>query len=228
MKRWFWLAILFIFYGLFLYQLWIFSHVLYWIRHNPQSSAFMQSQIDSLRENNPNATLQQTWVPYSQISEEMKRAIIVAEDSKFTQHNGFDYDSLQNAFIKNIRQRQLTTGGSTISQQLAKNLFLSADKTIGRKLQEAVITVMMENVMTKRRILEIYLNMVEWGNGIFGVEAAAQHYFGLPASLLTKKQATYLAAMVTNPRYYDENRDSQHLLKKKEIFLGRLHSVKIP
>lgn len=202
--------------------------MLYWNRHNPDNSAFMQSQLESLRENDPSATLQQTWVPYHQISYEMKRAIIVAEDSKFVRHNGFDYDALQNAFEKNIKQGKITAGGSTISQQLAKNLFLSSEQTIGRKLQEAIITVMMENIMSKRRILEIYLNIIEWGNGVFGVEAAAQHYFGLPASSLTKEQATYLAAMVTNPRYYDNNRQSQHLLKKREIFLGRLHSAKIP
>ncbi len=217
-----------IFYTVFLYQLWIFSHVLYWKRHNPENSAFMQSQLESLQENDPSAVLQQTWVSYNQISYEMKRAIIVAEDSKFVRHNGFDYDALQNAFKKNIKQGKITAGGSTISQQLAKNLFLSSKQTMGRKFQEAIITVMMENVMSKRRILEIYLNIIEWGNGVFGVEAAAQHYFSQSASTLTKEQATYLAAMVTNPRYYDNNRQSQHLLKKKEIFLGRLHSAKIP
>jgi monofunctional biosynthetic peptidoglycan transglycosylase len=228
LKHWLWRVILLVFYSVFLYQLWIFSHVLYWNRHNPDSSAFMQSQLENLQENNPSATLQQTWVSYHQISYEMKQAIIVAEDSKFTQHNGFDYDALQNAFKKNIKEGKITAGGSTISQQLAKNLFLSSKQTMGRKLQEAIITVMMENIMSKRRILEIYLNIIEWGNGVFGVEAAAQHYFGLPASSLTKEQATYLAAMVTNPRYYDNNRKSQHLLKKKEIFLGRLHSAKVP
>lgn len=226
--RWFWRALLLVVYALFLYQLWLLSHVLYWKHNDPPSSAFMQHQIKILRENNPEATLRHTWVPYRQISHEMKRAIIVAEDSKFLHHNGFDYASMQNAFKKNLAQGKITAGGSTISQQLAKNLFLSEKKSIGRKLQEAVITVMLETIMSKQRILEIYLNVIEWGRGVFGVEAAAQHYYGLSAASLTKQQATYLAAMVTNPRYYDNNRNSQHLLKKREVLLNRLHSAKIP
>ena len=188
----------------------------------------MQSQLKNLQEKDPAATLRHTWIPYRKISYEMKRAIVVAEDSKFLLHNGFDYDSIRNAFKKNLSQGKITVGGSTISQQLAKNLFLSEKKSIWRKLQEALITVMLETVMSKQRILEIYLNIIEWGNGVFGVEAAAQHYYGRSAASLTKHQATYLAAMVNNPRYYDDNRDSQHLLKKRDVLLSRLHSAKIP
>ncbi len=226
--RWFWRAALLMIYAVFLYQLWLLSHVLYWKHNNPPHSAFMQSRLETLEKQNPDAALKHTWIPYWKISYEMKRAIIVAEDSKFLQHNGFDYDAIQKAFKKNVSKGQITAGGSTISQQLAKNLFLSEHKSIIRKLQEAVITVMLETVMSKQRILEIYLNMIEWGNGVFGVEAAAQHYYGLSAASLTQHQATYLAAMVTNPRFYDENRDSRHLLKKKDILLGRLHSARIP
>lgn len=174
------------------------------------------------------AILHHIWVPYEQISFDMKRAIIAAEDSKFTQHNGFDFDSIHNASKKILKERKLVAGGSTISQQLAKNLFLSSKKTLWRKSQEAIITLMLENVMSKRRILEIYLNIIEWGNGVFGIEAAARHYYGIPAESLSAKQATYLASMVTNPRYYDYNRKSEHLLKKSEIILTRLNSAKIP
>ncbi|SEQ86163.1 monofunctional biosynthetic peptidoglycan transglycosylase [Nitrosomonas sp. Nm51] len=228
LKRWLWRLLLLVIYTLFLYQLWLFSHVLYWKHNNPPSSAFMQSQLKILREDNPAATLRHTWVPYRKISYDMKRAIIVAEDSKFLQHDGFDYESIRNAFKKNLSQGQITVGGSTVSQQLAKNLFLSEQRSLWRKLQEAIITVMLETVMSKQRILEIYLNMIEWGNGVFGVEAAAQHYFGQSAASLTKYQATYLAAMVTNPRFYDKNRNSQHLMKKRNVLLGRMHSAKIP
>ena len=188
----------------------------------------MQSQLKSLSINDPTVTLRHTWIPYQKISYEMKRAIIVAEDSKFVQHNGFDYESIQNAFKKNLSQGKMTVGGSTISQQLAKNLFLSEKKSLWRKFQEALIAVMLETIMSKQRILEIYLNIIEWGNGVFGVEAAAQHYYGRSAASLTKHQATYLAAMVNNPRYYDDNRNSPHLLKKRDILLNRLHSAKIP
>lgn len=188
----------------------------------------MQSQLNSLRERDPNAVLQHQWVPYRNISGAMKRAIIVAEDSQFVRHHGFDYAALRNALEKNIAQGRFTVGGSTISQQLAKNLFLSENKSILRKIQEAIITVMLEQVMPKQRILEIYLNVIEWGNGVFGVEAAAQHYYNQSAASLDVHQATYLAAMVTNPRYYDNNRQSQHLLKKRDILLSRLHSARIP
>ncbi|SES80326.1 monofunctional biosynthetic peptidoglycan transglycosylase [Nitrosomonas marina] len=228
LRRWFWRLFLLLIYMLFVYQLWLMSHVLYWKHNNPPSSAFMESRMKILREENPAASLRHTWVPYRKISYEMKRAIIVAEDSKFLQHKGFDYDAIRNALKKNLSQGQITVGGSTISQQLAKNLFLSEQKSVWRKFQEAIITVMLETVMSKQRILEIYLNMIEWGNGVFGVEAAAQHYFGRSSASLTKRQATYLAAMVTNPRFYDKNQNSPHLLRKRDILLNRLHSAKIP
>jgi monofunctional glycosyltransferase len=228
LKRWFWRFLFIFVYLLFLYQLWIFCHVLYWNNQNPTNSAFMQNQLNILHEKNPEAILQHKWVPYKQISFDMKRAIIAAEDSKFLQHNGFDFDSIHRASKKILKEKKLVAGGSTISQQLAKNLFLSSEKTFWRKSQEAIITLMLENVMSKRRILEIYLNIIEWGNGVFGIEAAAHHYYGVSAASLSAKQASYLASMVTNPRHYDHNRESQHLLKKSEIILNRIHSAKIP
>jgi len=226
--HWFRRFFLWIIYAVIVYQSWLLFHVLYWKHNNPKNTAFMQSQLESLRENNPDTILRHQWIAYRQISYEMKRAIVVAEDSKFMQHHGFDYESIHNALKKNLKEDGNIVGGSTITQQLAKNLFLSEKKSIFRKIQEAIIAVMMETVLSKQRILEIYLNVIEWGHGVFGVEAAAQYYFGKTAANLSADQAAYLAAMVTNPRYYDTNRQSQHLLKKRDILLKRLHSAKIP
>ena len=130
----------------------------------------------------PAATLHIQWAPYEKISSHLKRAIIAAEDSKFLEHEGFDFEAIQKAYEKNLKKGRLVAGGSTISQQLAKNLFLSGQKTPWRKIQEALITLMLENVMSKRRIMEIYLNVIEWGNGVFGAEAAIRHYYGASAS----------------------------------------------
>jgi monofunctional glycosyltransferase len=226
--RWFLKLSLWTIYVIFLYQLWLLFHVLYWKHNNPQNTAFMERQLEILRADHPDAALHHQWVSYQHISDAVKRAVVAAEDSHFLRHSGFDYDAMWNAFQKNLAQGSITAGGSTISQQLAKNLFLSDNKSILRKAQEAIITVMLEQVMSKQRILEIYLNVIEWGNGVFGVEAAAQHYFGRPASVLAPHQAALLAAMIPRPRYYDDNRDSLHLLKKRDILLKRAHSAKIP
>src|SRR3990172_3952906 len=142
------------------------------------------ARLARLREKNPRATLQHHWVPYGRISLNLKRAIIAAEDAKFLDHEGFDWDSIAKAYEKNLKKGKIVSGGSTITQQLAKNLFLSGERTWWRKAQEAVITVMLETIMSKRRILEIYLNVIEWGSGVFGAEAAAQHHFGIPAAAL--------------------------------------------
>ena len=168
------------------------------------------------------------WVPYERISPNLKRAIIAAEDSKFLEHEGFDFDAIQNAYQKNLKKGKLVAGGSTISQQLAKNLFLSSEKTPGAKIQEAIITLMLENVMSKRRILEIYLNVIEWGNGVFGAEAAIRYYYGASASSITAEQAARLAAMIPNPRFYDQHRNTPWLSKKTGIILSRMASAQIP
>ena len=211
------------------YQLWIFGHVVYWNFYNPSTSAFMEDRLDVLRQKNPaGAVLRTQWVPYEQISPNLKRAIIAAEDSKFLEHEGFDFDAIQKAYEKNLKKGRLVAGGSTISQQLAKNLFLSGEKTPWRKIQEAIITLMLENVMSKRRILEIYLNVIEWGNGVFGAEAAIRHYYGVSASSVTAEQAARLAAMIPNPRFYDRHRNVLWLSKKTGIILSRMASAQIP
>ena len=214
--------------ALVLVQFWFFVHVWYWADHNPQSTAFMEARLERLMEKNPKAELQQQWVPYNRISPNLKRAIIAAEDAKFLDHEGFDWDSIAKAYEKNLKQGKIVSGGSTISQQLAKNLFLPGDRAWWRKGQEAVITVMIETVMTKRRILEIYLNVIEWGNGVFGAEAAAHYHFGIPAASLSAEQAAQLAAMVPSPRRYRPGSETPYLLRRTEIILARMNSAAVP
>jgi len=213
---------------LFLYQVWLFAHVCWWVKFNPSSSSFMQSRLVDMQGKNPKAALRQYWVPYSRISDNLKSALIAAEDAKFVDHEGFDWEGIAKAYEKNLRKGKIVAGGSTISQQLAKNLFLSTKRTPWRKIEEAVITLMLEAVMTKKRIFEIYLNVIEWGNGVFGAEAAARHYFQASASQLTPEQAAILAAMVPNPRYYDRHREARGLMLKTEIILSRMNDVEIP
>ena len=188
----------------------------------------MRNQLEVMRQQNPAAKLQHQWVGYEQISSHLKQAVVAAEDARFLQHQGFDYKAIETAWKKNLKQRKLAAGGSTISQQLAKNLFLSTEKTVLRKFQETLITLMLEEILTKRRILEIYLNVIEWGDGVFGIEAAAHHYFGIPASSLTPAQAAWLASIIPNPRYYDNHRKLPKLLNKSRIILSRLPAAKIP
>lgn len=214
--------------ALVLYNLWIFGHVVYWRSNNPSSSAFMDERLAVLQQDDPGAELHYRWVGYERISSNLKRAIVAAEDARFVDHVGFDWDGIEAAFEKNLKKGKIVAGGSTISQQLAKNLFLSGRKTPWRKLEEAVITVMLEAVMDKRRIFEIYLNVIEWGNGVFGAEAASRHYFSRGAANLTPAQAAKLAAMVPNPRYYDENRNAPGLAKKTRIIQARMRYAEVP
>lgn len=227
---WRWVGrVLAIFFILFLaYQLWLFAHICWWVKFNPSSSAFMDTRLEIMQGKNPKAKLRHKWVPYANISNHLKRALIVAEDAKFLDHEGFDWDGIQKAYTKNLKKGRIVAGGSTISQQLAKNLFLSTQRTQWRKGEEVLITLMLENIMDKRRIFEIYLNIIEWGNGVFGAEAAAQHYFGVSAGQLSAQQSATLAAMVPNPRYYDRNRTAPGMLKKSGIILQRMDNAEIP
>jgi monofunctional biosynthetic peptidoglycan transglycosylase len=210
------------------YQLWILGNVVLLIWLEPSSSAFMEDRLDALRDRDPRADLRHRWVPYERISIHLKRAMIAAEDARFIDHDGFDWEAIEKAYEKNARRGRIVAGGSTISQQLAKNLFLSARRTPWRKAQEAVITVMIEMLMSKRRILEIYLNVVEWGDRVFGAEAAAGHYYGTSAGSLDAEQAARLAAMVPRPRYYDQVRDTPRLERRTWIILGRMRGVQVP
>lgn len=211
-----------------LYNIWIFLHIAWWINHNPDNTAFMNSSLAKIQAEDPNAELRQKWVPYAQISNNLKRALIASEDAKFNDHEGFDWDGIEAAFEKNLKKGKIVAGGSTISQQLAKNLFLSSKKNPLRKGEEAIITLMLENMMEKRRIFEIYLNVIEWGDGIFGADAAARHYFGVSAANLSPSQAARLAAMVPAPKYYDAHRNAKGLQRKTNIISRRMRYAEIP
>jgi monofunctional biosynthetic peptidoglycan transglycosylase len=209
-------------------QLWFFSNVL-WLQHvNPKQTAFMSARLNTLRAENPDAKLRYQWVNDDQISNNLKRAVIAAEDSLFFAHQGFDWKSLKQAWHSNQKNGAKIRGGSTITQQLAKNLFLSADRSFVRKGQEALITLMIESTMSKKRILEIYLNVIEWGDGIYGAEAASQHYYHKSARQLTANQAAKLAAMIPRPRFYDANRETRALSKKTSIIQRRMRHISIP
>ncbi|MDP1709015.1 MAG: monofunctional biosynthetic peptidoglycan transglycosylase [Gammaproteobacteria bacterium] len=221
--RWLWRGVLLLCVGLFLYQVWILAHIGYWIEHNPASTAFMEA-----RAQDGTSSKAHRWVPYARISPHLKRALIVAEDARFLEHEGFDWEGIQTAYEKNLKKGRVVAGGSTISQQLAKNLFLSGERSMLRKMQEAVITLMLEQLMSKRRIFEIYLNVIEWGDGIFGAEAAARHYYATSVSALNAEQSAWLAAIVTNPRYYDTHRAARGAQRKASILLARMPMAQVP
>ena len=209
-------------------QLSFLVRVWWWRDHNPGTTAFMDASLERMRAKRPEAKLRYTWVPYEKISANLKRAIVVAEDARFVDHEGFDWEAIEKALDKNRRKGRIVAGASTISQQLAKNLFLTPERTAWRKGQEAIITVMVEGLMDKRRILEIYLNVIEWGDGVYGAEAAARHYFGTGAASLSAEQAARLAAMVPNPRFYDRTRETRWLQRKSQVILDRMPQAEVP
>jgi monofunctional biosynthetic peptidoglycan transglycosylase len=210
------------------WQGWYFGWVVWWKFVNPATTSFMSLRLDELREKDPRVELRMQWVPYERVSNHLKRAVVAAEDAKFSEHEGFDWEGIQKALEKNQKKGRIVAGGSTITQQLAKNLFLSASKTPWRKVQEAVITLMLETVMDKRRILEIYLNVVEWGPGVFGAEAAARHYYGLSAAQVSSEQAARLAVLLPNPRKFGRLPNSPYLAARSQVILGRMGSADIP
>ena len=204
------------------------AQILWW-RSNPVGgTSFMDYRVDELRARNPKAQLRYQWVPYERMSNNVKRAMIAAEDAKFVDHEGFDWDGIQRALQKNERRGRIVAGGSTITQQLAKNLFLTPTRSYVRKGQEAVITLMLEALLPKRRIFEIYLNVIELGSGVFGVEAASRHYFSTSAASLSAAQGARLAAMAPNPRFYERNQGAPGLARKTGIILARLPSAELP
>lgn len=210
------------------YQIWVLLHILWWIKFNPHTSAFMEDRLQIIQEKRPDAELRYQWVNYEKISIHLKRAVIASEDAKFLEHEGFDWEGIQKAYQKNLKKGKIVAGGSTISQQLAKNLFLSTKRTPWRKAQEAVITLMLEKILSKRRILEIYLNVIEWGNGVFGAEAAARHYYKTSAARLSAGQAAKLAAMIPNPRFYDKHQSTRYLNRRIATIQARMYMVQVP
>jgi len=227
--RWLiWYPLLLALSALVVVQFWYVVHIWYWVNHDPEMTAFMQARLDRMREKDPRAALRHQWVPYERVSLHLKRAIVSAEDAKFLEHEGFDWEAIQKAHEKNVKKGRVVYGGSTISQQLAKNLFLSGERTWWRKAQETAITFMIETIMNKRRILEIYLNVIEWGNGVFGAEAAARYHFGVTAAGLGPEQAARLAAMVPSPRRYGPGSDTAYLQRRVEIIRARMNATQVP
>jgi monofunctional biosynthetic peptidoglycan transglycosylase len=209
----------------------------------PQSTAFERSEAWRIASDKGRLPWSQAWVDYAQISDNLKRAVVASEDDGFSNHDGVDWDALEKAWAKNSQaeqraeQRKTTAaiakppkvvGGSTITQQLAKNLFLSGERTLVRKGQEFVLTLLLERLLTKRRILEIYLNSVEWGEGVFGAEAAAQHYFRKPASKLSAYEAARLAVMLPRPKYFEKLPNSAYLTGRASVITGRMGDAQLP
>jgi len=217
---------------------------------NPESTAFERSEVWQVASKTGTLTWRQQWVPYDQISNHLKRAVIASEDAGFALHEGIDMDALEKAWEKNTqaeeRAAQSTArideskstlppikplkivGGSTITQQLAKNLFLSGERTLLRKGQELLLTLMLETLLSKQRILEIYLNHVEWGEGVFGAEAAAQHYYRKPASRLSASEAARLAVMLPRPKYFETRPSSGYLAYRARTIAARMGGVEVP
>jgi monofunctional biosynthetic peptidoglycan transglycosylase len=213
---------------------------------DPQSTTFQRSEARRIVGEKGDLPWRQQWVDWPQISEHLKRAVIASEDGGFLEHGGIDWDALEQAWERNQRaeaaaeRRQAragsgakpveakVVGGSTITQQLAKNLLLSGERTVLRKAQEFVLTVMLEGLLSKQRILEIYLNNVEWGEGVFGAQAAAQHYFRTDAARLTAWQAARLAVMLPAPKRFEKRPGSPYLAGRSATILARMGGVALP
>ena len=209
---------------------------------DPQSTAFQRSEAWRIA-NTGALRWRQDWRDYDQISDHLKRAVIAAEDDSFASHEGVDWDAIERAWERNAQAEEAAArraaqnkparplrirGGSTITQQLAKNLLLSGERTLLRKGQELVLTYALEHMLTKRRILEIYLNSVEWGEGVFGAEAAAQHYFRKSAAQLTAWEAARLAVMLPRPRHFEQQPKSRYLASRTNTIVVRMRSAELP
>jgi monofunctional biosynthetic peptidoglycan transglycosylase len=209
-------------------QLYFFAMVCWYAQFNPRQTNMMSDQLAALRESNPKAVLEYQWVDYARIAPSLKRAVIASEDANFADHDGVDWEAMQKAYERNNKRHKVVGGGSTITQQLAKNLFLSGSRSYLRKGQELVIAYMLETVLSKERILELYLNVVEYGRGVFGAEAAARHYYRTSAAGLGPAQAARLAVMLPNPRYYDKHRDTSYLARRTNLILRRMSASELP
>ncbi|MBN3854679.1 monofunctional biosynthetic peptidoglycan transglycosylase [Paraburkholderia sp. Ac-20340] len=205
-----------------------FAQIAAWNVVDPQTTAFMRSDAAYLAADHPGLAIQHQWVPYEQISRNLKRAIIASEDANFVNNNGYETDAILQAWERNKKRGHIVRGGSTITQQLARNLFLSREKSYIRKGQELIITWMLETLLDKERIFEIYLNSVEWGNGIYGAQAAAQHYYKTSATKLTAWQSARLAVMLPRPKYFDDHRNSAYLSQRAGVIARRMGAAELP
>lgn len=216
----------------FLYQFSFLVRVVWFNFYNPSSTAVMRETLRDLKRDNPDAQLQYTWLDYDQISSNLKRAVISSEDANFLVHSGVEWEAIRKAWHYNQQQAaqgsERRRGGSTITQQLAKNLFLSNKRSYTRKGQELIISVMLEQVMSKQRILELYLNVAQWGSSEFGAQAAAQRYFKRSAKQLSPAQAARLAAMLPNPVFYDKKGNTSYLQRRTHTIVQRMRLVSAP
>ena len=211
-----------------LFNVWAYGNILSYRAIAPYRTSFMSMRMDELAAEKPDVALDYRWVPYPQISVNLKKALIASEDAGFAEHSGFDWNAIKNAMQRNERSGKIRAGGSTISQQLAKNLFLNESRSYFRKAEEAVLTSMLEATTDKDRLYELYLNVIEWGYGIYGAEAAAQHWHRKSAAELTKAQAAELAARVPRPLYYADHPRDAALKRKTNIILRRMGSAELP
>jgi len=186
-------------------------------KENPKKTALMEYREKAFKEKRKPYRIYQSWMPFSKISPYLVKAVLIAEDDKFWKHEGFDYEAIQKAIEKDVKARKFKFGGSTVTQQLARNLYLSPEKSLIRKISEVIITWRMEKVLSKKRILELYLNVAEWGEGIFGVEAASRHYYGKPSSELTPEDAARLASVLPNPRKYSPVGDQRYVINRSNL-----------
>lgn len=195
----------------------IFPNVSKLKKENPKKTSFMEYREREWQEKGRKIRIRQIWTPLSNISPYLIKAVLIAEDDKFWKHEGFDFEAMQKAVEKDIKQKKFKFGGSTISQQLAKNLYLTPSKNPIRKIKEAILTWHIERILSKKRILELYLNVAEWGEGIFGIEAASQHYYGKSASALSPEEAARLASVLPNPRKYNPLGTSKYVENRSRI-----------
>ncbi len=240
--RWIGLVVL----AMLLLQLFFVVRIAAMVVIDPQSTAFQRSEAWRIANLKGELPWRQQWVPYAQISDNLKRAVIASEDDGYADHDGVDWDAIEKAWAKNSRaeeqaQRRAAAassaknprapkviGGSTITQQLAKNLFLSGERTLLRKGQELVLTLLLELLLDKQRILEIYLNNVEWGAGVFGAQAAAEHYFRKPAARLSAYEAARLAVMLPRPKYFEKLSQSAYLTHRASTIVARMPHAQLP
>lgn len=186
---------------------------------NPSSTALMEARVAKARAQGQSFKPHWTWVPLTRISPHLQRAVIAAEDASFFTHEGFDWEGIKDAALHNFEAGEMKRGGSTITQQLAKNLYLSPERSLFRKAREALIARSLEHHLSKKRILEVYLNVAEWGRGVYGAEAAAHHHFGKSAKDLTAEEAALLAAILPSPRRYDPIHKTTHLVRRQNRIL---------
>ncbi|ASK27804.1 monofunctional biosynthetic peptidoglycan transglycosylase [Neisseria chenwenguii] len=210
------------------FNAYVYGNIITYRAVAPHQSAFMSMRMNEYRSAGKDVALDYRWVPYERISVNLKKALIASEDANFAAHSGFDWGGIRYAMKRNRQSGEIRGGGSTISQQLSKNLFLNSWQSYIRKGEEAAITAMLEATTDKDRIFELYLNVIEWSHGVFGAEAAAQKFYGKPAAVLSKQQAAKLAARVPAPLFYADNPKSRRLRGKTNIILRRMGSAELP